>query len=141
MKVRVLKVDNDQGNLGELAACIAVGHTVDNWEMPKHSEPGDIAVWYASSPRQAFVAWGWVSGDTEPGFRGNPGRYTGPVEGVRALQPEVPRMRLASETGYFQDPNSVVSRPQTVPDELASAVLRSLGPEPQASSGRVPPSG
>lgn len=70
MKVCVLKVDDDKANLDELAA--VAGRTVEGWEMPKHAEPGDLAVWYATDPRQTYVAWGWVAGIPEPGFRGVP---------------------------------------------------------------------
>jgi hypothetical protein len=71
MKVCVLKVGDNKVNLDELAASIAAGRTIGGWEIPKHAEPGDLAVWYASDPRQDYVAWGWVAGIPEPGFRGS----------------------------------------------------------------------
>lgn len=61
MKVVVLKVNHEQGNVDELDRGIQAGRTVDGWQMPKHSGPGDIAVWYASAPRQEYIAWGWVT--------------------------------------------------------------------------------
>jgi len=130
MKVCVLKVDNDKVNLDELAKGIDVGRTVRGWEMPKHAEPGDLAVWYASNPSQSYVAWGWVAGVPEPGFRGSPRRYIGPVAGMRSIKP-MARMEVAGARGFNHDPDSVVSQPQTVPDRMAGAFLRALGLDPE----------
>jgi hypothetical protein len=54
VKVIVLKVRHKE-NLDELAEVIRRGRTLDKdeddgWQMPKHSEPGDLAIWYAASP-------------------------------------------------------------------------------------------
>jgi len=130
VKVCVLKVDNDKANLDELAASVAAGRTVEGWEMPKHAEPGDLAVWYASDPKQDYVAWGWVAGIPTPGFRGSLRRYTGPVAGMRSIEP-LSRIDVAAASGFNRDPNSVVPQPQTVPPRMAGNFLRALGLDPE----------
>lgn len=51
VKVIVLKVRHKE-NLDELAEVIRRGRTLDGadggWQMPKHAELGDLAVWYRS---------------------------------------------------------------------------------------------
>ena len=130
MKVRVLKVDHYQANVDELNRGLQAGRTIDGWQMPKYSEPGDIAVWYATAPRQKYIAWGWVTGPPRPGFRGNDSLYIGPVAGMRSIEP-VPRLKAAESSGFNQNPNSVIPQAQTVPDEMADDFLVALGLDPR----------
>lgn len=97
--------------------------------MPKHSRAGDIAVWYAATPRQEYVAWGWVADAPEPGFRGNDNLYVGPVADMRPIQP-VPRLKAAEPSGFNRDPNSVIPQAQTVPYEMTDDFLSALGLDP-----------
>lgn len=129
MKIRVLKVDNDQANVDELNLGLRAERTVNGWQMPKYSGPGDIAVWYAAAPRQEYIAWGWVAGVPKPGFRGNDRLYIGPVAGMRHMEP-VPRLEAAGSSGFNQDPDSVIPQAQTVPDEMADDFLVALGLDP-----------
>ncbi len=126
MKVRVLKVDRMSADIDELAEGIAVGRTIGGWEMPSHARPGDVAVWYATGPDQCYVAWGWVCGRPEPGFRGSTRRYVGPVAALRPIEP-VLRTEAGRTSGFNKDPESVIAQPQTVPDHMAAAFLRALG--------------
>jgi hypothetical protein len=130
VKVRVLKVDSDMVNVDELNEGIRVGRTVDGWQMPKDSVPGDVAVWYAASPRQEYIAWGWIADTTRPGFRGNDSLYVGPVVGMRSMEP-ISRFEAAESSGFNRDPNSVIPQAQTVPDEMADAFLGALGLDPR----------
>ncbi len=127
MKVRVLKVDRQSEDVDELAAGIAAGRTIGGWEMPSHARPGDMAVWYATAPDQCYVAWGWVSGTPEPGFRGSARRYVGPVAALRPIERPVLRTEAGRTSGFNRDPDSVIPQPQTVPDHMTVAFLQALG--------------
>jgi len=76
----VLQVDQNPANLDELAAGVDAGHTVEGWQMPKDSMPGDLVIWYASG-RQQYIARGWV--EAKPAkVEEPPGPYRGPVGGM-----------------------------------------------------------
>lgn len=80
MKVIVLKVRHRE-NLEELDEVIRRGRTLDGgWQMPKHAELGDLAIWYAASPDQEYRAYGWVAG-TPVKPQGELVKYYGPVAG------------------------------------------------------------
>lgn len=103
VKVIVLKVRHKE-NLDELAEVIRRGRTLDKdkddgWQMPKHSDPGDLAIWYAASPDQEYRAYGWVSGTpVKPAAELT--KYYGPVVGVRLLTKPVPRHIVAAASGF-----------------------------------------
>lgn len=42
IKVLILQVDQDPANIAELTAGVAAGRTIDNWQMPMGSQPGDL---------------------------------------------------------------------------------------------------
>ncbi len=67
--------------------------------MPKHSQPGDLAIWYAASPDQEYRAYRWVSG-TPVKPSGELMKYYGPVVGVRRLTEPVPRHIVAAASGF-----------------------------------------
>jgi len=46
------------GGRGRGEAGVA-GRTVDDWQMPKASKPGDPVIWYAAGRRE-YIARGWV---------------------------------------------------------------------------------
>ena len=102
MEVIVLKVRHKE-NLDELDEVIRRGLTLDGddggWQMPKHAELGDLAVWYAASPDQEYRAYGWVAGaPVKPD--GELVKYYGPVVGVRLLTDPVPRHVAAAASGF-----------------------------------------
>lgn len=67
--------------------------------MPKHSQPGDLAIWYAASPDQEYRAYGWVSGTpVKPATELM--KYYGPVVGVRRLAKPVSRHIAAATSGF-----------------------------------------
>jgi hypothetical protein len=128
MEVIVLKVRH-QENLDELAQVIKRGRTLDGpesgWRMPVTAQPGDLAVWYAGSPDQQYVAYGWITG--LPAKREPTRQPYGPVAGVRCLPSgPVPRSAVAHQTHGFQETN-VSQLAVTVPAEVADAFLRALG--------------
>src|ERR1700690_2410164 len=107
MKVVLLKVRYRE-NLDELAQTIQRGRTLDGpdggWRMPVTAEPGDLAVWYAASPDQQYVAYGWITGP--PSKRESTRQPYGPVAGVRPLPGgPVPRAAVAAKADGFQETN------------------------------------
>jgi hypothetical protein len=124
MRVHVLKVRGRE-NLDELEQGIAAGRTVRGWQMPKTATLGDLAVWYAASPDQHYLAWGWVTGSPAAGFRHSERLYVGPVAGIRPIAPVIPRQRVAEACGFNRD--SVSQQAQTVPDEMTDGFLRAVG--------------
>ena len=127
MQVIVLKVRH-QENLDELAQIIKRGRTLDGphsgWRMPVTAQLGDLAVWYAGSPDQRYVAYGWIT--DFPAKREPTRQPYGPVAGVRCLPSgPVPRTTVAEETHGFQG-TSVSQLAVTVPAEDQDAFLRSL---------------
>lgn len=128
MRVLVLKV-RYQENLDELAQVIQRGRTLDGsdggWWMPVTGEPGDLAVWYAASPDQQYVAYGWIAG--RPSAREPTRQPYGPVVGVRPLPGgPVSRAAVAPKAHDFQKSN-VNQLAVTVPEESEGAFLRALG--------------
>lgn len=128
MRVVVLKV-RYQENLDELAQVIQRGRTLDGsdggWRMPVTVQQGDLAVWYAGSPNQQYVAYGWVAGRP---YKREPTRQPyGPVVGVRLLPVgPVSRAVVAAKAHGFQETN-VGQLAVTVPEESEGAFLRALG--------------
>lgn len=102
MDVIVLKVRHKE-NLDELEEVIRRGRTLHGddggWQMPKHSQPGDLVIWYAASPDQEYRAYGWVSG-TPVKPAGELMKYYGRVAGVRRLTEPVPRHIVAAASGF-----------------------------------------
>jgi hypothetical protein len=95
-KVHVLQVDRKPENTAELAAGVAAGRTVDDWQMPKDSRPGDLVIWYAAG-RQEYIALGWVDDipvmvKEGPGALPRQGRPYG-VDQARAPQEGDQRLR------------------------------------------------
>jgi hypothetical protein len=128
MQVIVLKV-RYQENLDELAQTIQRGRTLDGpdggWRMPVTAQPGDLAIWYAASPDQEYVAHGWVTG--RPSKREPTRQPYGPVAGVRPLSGgPVPRAEVAAKAHGFQETN-VGQLAVTVPADIEGAFLRALG--------------
>jgi hypothetical protein len=128
MQVIVLKV-RYQTNLDELAQTVQRGRTLDGsdsgWRMPVTALPGDLAVWYAASPHQQYVAYGWITG--VPSKREPTRQPYGPVTGVRLLPGgAVSRAEVAAKTHGFQGTN-VGQLAGTVPEEVEGAFLRALG--------------
>jgi hypothetical protein len=120
IKVHVLQVDQDPENIAELAAGVAAGRAVDDWQMPKGSRPGDLVIWYAAG-RQQYIARGWVDAiPTE--VREGPGPYRGPVAGMEWIEP-VDRRRVIRDCGF----DGGVQSYQTVEDEFVVDLLKSLG--------------
>ena len=120
VKVHVLQVDQDPENIAELTAGIAAGRTVDDWQMPKDSKPGDLVIWYAAG-RQEYVARGWV--DAIPAeVKEGPGPYRGPVVGMEWIEP-VDRRKVIRDCRI----DGGVESYQTVEDEFAVDFLKSLG--------------
>lgn len=54
----MLQVDQAPEDIAELTAGVA-GRTVDDWQMPMGSRPGDIVIWYAAGRKQ-YIARGRV---------------------------------------------------------------------------------
>jgi hypothetical protein len=128
MQIIVLKVRH-QENLDELAQAIQRGRTLDGpdggWRMPVSAQPGDLAVWYAASPDQQYVAYGWITGF--PSKREPTRQPYGPVAGVRLLPGgPVSRAAVAAKAHGFQETN-VDRLAVTVPEEIEGAFLRALG--------------
>lgn len=102
MNVIVLKVRHRE-NLAELDEVIDRGRTLDGgnggWQMPKHAELADLAIWYAASPDQEYRAYGWVAG-TPVKPDGELVKYYGPVAGVRLLPEPVARHVVAGASGF-----------------------------------------
>jgi hypothetical protein len=128
MQVIVLKV-RYQENLDELAQTIQRGRTLDGsdggWRMPVTAQPGDLAIWYAASPDQEYVAYGWIAG--LPSKREPTRQPYGPVAGVRPLPGgPMPRAEVAAKAHGFQETN-VGQLAVTVPEEIEGAFLRAVG--------------
>jgi hypothetical protein len=128
MQVIVLKV-RQQPNLDELAQTIQRGRTLGGpdggWRMPVTAQAGDLAIWYAGSPDQEYVAYGWITG--RPSKREPTRQPYGPVAGVRLLPDgPVPRSEVATKALGFQGTN-VSQLAITVPDEIQGPFLRALG--------------
>ena len=126
MKVIVLKVRHKE-NLDELAEVIRRGRTLDGddggWQMPKHSELGDLAIWYAASPDQEYRAYGWVAGaPVKPD--GELVKYYGPVAGVRLLTEPVARHVAAAASGFNE---KGVGQLAEVVHQRADDFLQALG--------------
>jgi hypothetical protein len=137
MHVIVLKVRR-QENLDELAQAIQRGRTLDGpeggWRMRVTAQPGDLAVWYAVSPDQQYVAYGWITG--LPSKREPTRQPYGPVAGVRLLpHGPVSRVAVAAKTHGFQETN-VGRLAVTVPEEVEGAFLRALGFEKEFVEAR-----
>lgn len=96
--VHVLQVDRDPANLAELEAGLTARHTMDGWQMPKGAKPGDVAVWYATLPTGAYVAWGWVEEAPQKVDDGH-SPYRGPVKAMRSLLPPVSRVDVFQRCG------------------------------------------
>ena len=60
IKVHVLKVDQNPENIAEMAAGVATGRTVDDWQMPKGSQSGDLVIWYAAGHRKYMAGDRWM---------------------------------------------------------------------------------
>ena len=100
---------------------IAAGRTVDGWQMPKGSKPGDLVIWYAAG-RQQYIARGWV--DAIPTLvRDGPGPYRGPVAGMERIEPPVDRRKVIRDCGL----DGGVESYQTVDEGLVVDFLKSLG--------------
>jgi hypothetical protein len=101
--VIVLKVRHKE-NLDELAEVIRRGRTLEGgqggWQMPKHAQLGDLAIWYAASPDQVYRAYGWVVSGPPAKPAGELVKYYGPVAGVRPLPAPVPRQVVAAASGF-----------------------------------------
>jgi hypothetical protein len=119
--VHVLQVDSDPANLDELGDGLKKNHTVDDWQMPKTAKPGDVAVWYATIPTGAYVAWGWIEDVPHKVDEGH-GPFRGPVKGMRSLQPPVSRDDVIRAC----DIDGGVQSYQTVKDR-APAFLEAIG--------------
>jgi hypothetical protein len=120
IKVHVLQVDQDPENVAELAAGVAAGRTVDDWQMPKGSRPGDLVIWYAAG-RQQYIARGWVDAiPTE--VRQGPGPYRGAVARMERIEP-VDRRKVIRDCGF----DGGIQSYQTVADEFVVDFLKSLG--------------
>jgi hypothetical protein len=120
VKVHVLQVDQKPENIAELRAGIAAGRTVDDWQMPKGSRPGDLVIWYAAG-HQKYIARGWV--DAVPAeVREGPGPYRGPVARMERMEP-VDRKKVIEDCGI----DGGIESYQTVDDEYVADFLASLG--------------
>ncbi len=116
----MLQVDQKPENVAELAAGVAAGRTVDDWQMPKDSKPGDFVVWYAAG-RQQYVALGRV--DAIPiEVKEGPGPYRGPVAAMEWIEP-VDRRSVIEGCGI----DGGVESYQTVEDMLVVKFLETLG--------------
>lgn len=120
IKVHVLQVDQNPENIAELAAGVEAGRTVEDWQMPKGSTPGDLVVWYAAG-RQQYIARGWVEAPPVKVEEG-PGPYRGLVAGMQWIDP-VDRKKVIRDCGF----NGGLQSYQTVRDQIAAEFLRSLG--------------
>jgi hypothetical protein len=119
-RVHVLQVDRNPENFAELTDGVAAGRTVEDWQMPKRSRPGDLVIWYAAG-RQEYVALGWV--DTIPmPVKEGPGPYRGQVCRMEWIEP-VHRMKVIRDCGL----DGGVESYQTVEDRLVASFLKSLG--------------
>jgi hypothetical protein len=119
-RVHVLQVDRNAENIAELEAGVTAGRTVDDWQMPKGSMPGDLVIWYAAG-RQKYVAMGWVEDIPVMVTRG-PGPYRGKVGRMEWIEP-VDRRRVIRECGL----DGGVESYQTVDERLVGRFLDSLG--------------
>lgn len=123
VRVIVLKVRH-QENLEELAEVIRRGRTLEGgdggWQMPKHAELGDLAIWYAASPDQEYRAYGWVAG-TPVKPEEELVKYYGPVAGVRLLPAPVGRHVVAAASGFNE--KGVGQLAEMVPDRVDEFLL------------------
>jgi hypothetical protein len=119
VKVHILQVDRNPANIAELRAGVDAGRTVDDWQMPKGSKPGDLVIWYAAG-RQKYIAWGVV--DAIPAIvREGPGPYRGPVAGMEWIEP-VDRRKVLKDCKV----DGGVENYQTVAGERVVEFLESL---------------
>jgi hypothetical protein len=124
IRVRVLQVDASPANQDELRRGIAEGRTVDGWQMPKYSRRGDVAVWYATRPTKAFIAWGWIQDEPAPVPRdGGHGPYQGHVCGMQWLDEPVSRQHVIECCGI----DGGHQGPRTIPDEKTAGFLSAVG--------------
>ena len=113
-------MDRDPENIAELEAGVAAGRTVDDWQMPKGSRPGDLVVWYAAG-RQKYIALGWV--DEVPVLvKEGPGPYRGKVARMQRIDP-VDRKKVIAECGI----DGGVESYQTVDEGIVGQFLDALG--------------
>ena len=113
-------MDRDPENIAELTAGVAAGRTVDDWQIPKGSKPGDLVIWYAAG-RQEYIARGRV--DAIPvEVREGPGPYRGPVADMEWIEP-VDRRKVITDCGI----DGGVESYQTVEDQSVVDFLNSLG--------------
>lgn len=116
----MLQVDRKPENIAELEAGVDAGRTVDDWQMPKGSKPGDLVIWYAAG-RQEYIALGWV--DAVPRLvKEGPGPYRGPVGRMQWIEP-VSRRKVIRDCGL----DGGVESYQTVEEGLVADLLESLG--------------
>lgn len=119
IKVHVLQVDQNPENIAELEAGVAVGRTVDRWQMPMGATPGDIVIWYAAG-RQQYIAMGRVDAVPTEVSEG-PGPYRGPVVGMEWIEP-VDRRSVITDCRL----DGGVESYQTVEDGVVADFLKSL---------------
>lgn len=120
-KVHILQVDQRQENIDELEAGIAVGRTVEDWQMPKDSKPSDLVVWYAAG-QQKYIALGWVDAIPLEVTEG-PGPYRGTVARMTWIEPSVDRKKVIADCGI----DGGVQSYQTIDDQSVPGFLESLG--------------
>jgi len=120
VNIHILQVDRNRANIAELEDGIAAGRTVDDWQMPKAAQPGDLVIWYAAG-KQKYIALGWV--DTLPTeVREGPGPYRGQVAGMEWIEPWVDRKKVITDCGI----DGGVESYQTVEEQSAAGFLKSL---------------
>jgi hypothetical protein len=119
-RVHVLQVDRNPENIAELRAGVAAGRTVDNWQMPKGSRPGDLVIWYAAG-RQKYVALGWVD-DIPVMVTDGPGPCRDKVGRMEWIEP-VDRRKVIRDCGL----DGGVESYQSVDEGLVATFLDSLG--------------
>ena len=120
VNVHVLQVDRNPENLAELTEGVAASRTVDDWQMPKGSKPGDLVIWYAAG-RQEYMALGWVDAIPTMVTEGH-GPYRGPVARTEWIDP-VDRRKVIRDCGF----DGGVESYQTVENGLVAESLESLG--------------
>lgn len=116
----MLQVNRKTENIAELAAGVAAGRTVDDWQMPKGCRPGDLVIWYAAGG-QEYIALGGVD-EIPVMVKEDPGPYRGKVGRMEPIKP-VDRRKVVRDCGV----DGGVESYQTVDDGLAADFLGSLG--------------
>ena len=88
-----------------MAAGVATGRTVDDWQMPKGSQSGDLVIWYAAGHRKYMAGDRWMPTSIPrlPGTycwpRQSRTLYRSPLAAVASTQREVRGAPQASRTG------------------------------------------